>query len=116
MTIVELLEKTAEVLEKSAVYLENIETTRVASEREHKTKEAAALAEKIADAVGEPINEDLISKLANASPEVQVLLGRLAGSDEVESLGGPSREVKTASIEDGSTSHADARFLNWVQS
>lgn len=114
MSIAALLEQTADVLEKSAAYLETIESNRIATDKAVITKKASKLAEQISDAVGEPVDEELIEELAKASPEVQGLLGRLAGGDNVESLGGPQEEAKTASF-DG-LSPAEARFLDWVQS
>jgi uncharacterized phage infection (PIP) family protein YhgE len=115
MNIAALLEKTADVLEKSAAYLEGIESHRAASARAVVVKKASDLAGKISDTVGDPVSEELIEELAKASPEVQELLGRLAGGgDNVESLGGPQEETKTASIDD--VSSADTRFLDWVQS
>ena len=114
MSLAALLENTADILEKSAAYLESIESNRIAADKAAITKKASKLAEQISDAVGEPVDEELIEELAKTSPEVQQLLGRLAGGENVESLGEPQEETKTASI-DG-VSPEDSRFLGWVQS
>ncbi len=112
---VELMLQAADALEKVAAYIDNTETARLNQEYEVRHKEASSLAEQISDAVGEPLEDDMVNKLATASPEVKELLSRVTGGDTVDSLGGPQEVSKLASVH-GSQRPADARFLDWVNS
>lgn len=110
-----LLLKTAEVLEKAADYIENLETTRVSQEYATKTKVATDLAQKLSQATGEPATDDMVQKLAALPPDMQQVIARLAGTDAVESLGGPpdSGREKQAGVPAGMPPE-DARFLGWL--
>jgi|GEM_PF-1820069 len=110
-----LMLQAADALEKMAAYVENNETSRIEKETAVRMKQANALADQISDMVGEPVDEEVVSKLAEATPEVQELLSRLTGGDNVDSLGGPQEVSKVASV-DGNHQPADARFLDWVNS
>ena len=115
MSADKLMVQAAEALEKMAEYIEHAETTRVAQESSIRRKHANALATKIANAVGEPLDDILVEKLASSNPEIQELIGRLTGGDVVESLGGPMEVSKVASVS-GALPPADARFVDWVTS
>jgi hypothetical protein len=111
----ELMLQAADALEKVAAYIDNTETERLNQETEVRQKEAHSLAEKISNAVGEPLDDDVVDKLATASPEVKDLLSRITGGDTVDYLGGPQEVSKVASA---GSNHppADAKFLDWVNS
>lgn len=112
-----LLLKTAEVLEKAADYIENLEVTRVSQEYETRTKNATDLAQKLSHATGEPATDDMVQKLAALSPDMQQVIARLAGTDIVDSLGGPpdSGREKRAGVATGMPPE-DSRFLGWLAS
>jgi hypothetical protein len=110
-----LLLQTADVLEKAAAYIENLETTRLTQELETKTKTAADLAQKLSQATGEPATADMVQKLAALSPDMQQVIARLAGTETVDSLGGPPNTgtEKQAGVSPGMPPE-DTRFLNWL--
>lgn len=109
------LDQAADVLEKMAEYLETQESQKIATVKREKTKTAKVLADKIAEAVGEHLDDTMVEKLSELSPDMQDLLGRVTGAEVVDSLGGPEESMKIASIV-GNMSSADARFLSWIQS
>lgn len=113
MSLDNLLLQTADVLEKTAAYIENLESTRLTVDKQARYKTATDIAEKVSSAIGEPATSTLAQKIAEASPDVQELLIRMAGSDTVDSLGGPDRNVKQASESLGMPPE-DARFVNWL--
>jgi hypothetical protein len=111
----QLLLKTAEVLEKAADYIENLEVTRVSNETAARTKIATDLAQKLSSATGEPVTDEMVQKLAELSPDMQGVISRLAGTDTVESLGGPqdTGREKQAGVPAGMPPE-DTRFLGWL--
>jgi hypothetical protein len=115
MTNDTLLLKTAEVLEKAADYIENLEVTRVTQEHTSRTKIATDLAQRLSQATGEPATDDMVQKLAALSPDMQQVIARLAGTDAVESLGGPptTGNEKQAGVPAGMPPE-DSRFLGWL--
>ena len=113
--VANMLLQAAEVLEKTAEYIENAEGQRLDVERQEKTKTAQELAAKVSATVGESVDPELIEKLSSLSPDVQGLVERLAVGGEVDSLGGVQNDVKVASDRAGMSS-ADARFLDWCNS
>lgn len=117
MTNDTLLLKTAEVLEKAADYIENLEITRVTQEYNSRTKIATELAQKLSHATGEPSTDDMVQKLAALTPDMQQVIARLAGTDLVDSMGGPpdSGREKRAGVAAGMPPE-DSRFLGWLAS
>ena len=115
MSANELMLQAADALEKMAAYIEATETTRATQEYTARKKQASLLADKIANTVGEPLDDVLVDKLAASNPEIQELIGRLTGGDVVDSLGGPTEVSKVASAS-GASASEDARFLDWVNS
>lgn len=107
------LNQVADVLEKTADYIEAVESSKNAQEQEKRTKAASALADQLTDVTGEHFDEEMVNKLAGLEPEVADVLSKLAGSGAVDSLGGPneSKGVKTAS--DG-VSPAEQRFMEFL--
>jgi len=110
-----LLLTTADVLEKAAAYIDNLELTRVSKELETRTKTATELAQKLSQATGEPTTEDMVQKLAALPPEMQQVIARLAGTETVDSLGGPqdTGNEKQAGAASGMPPE-DSRFMNWL--
>lgn len=115
MKAADILNQAADVLEKTAAFIDGIESERIATIHADRTKTARALAEKISAATGENIEPALAEKLSSMGPEIQDIIGRLTSGGTVDSLGDAEDSVKLASVT-GGISPADARFLAWVQS
>jgi hypothetical protein len=115
MKAAEILNQAAEVLEKTAAFIDGIESERIATVQADREKVARSLAQKISAATGEDIAPELTEKLASMGPEIQDILGRLTDGGTVDSLGDAEDNVKLAGVA-GELSPADARFLAWVQS
>ncbi len=115
MKAADILNQAADVLEKTAAYIDGIESARISEEKAGRTKSAQALADKIAAATGEPLETELVEKLSSMGPEIQDILGRLTDGGTVDSLGDADDNVKLAGVT-GEINSADARFLAWVQS
>jgi hypothetical protein len=118
-TTEELLRNTAEVLDKMAAVYEAQETDRMTAETARKTAEAQKIAESLSGLTGEELGDGMVEKLSELSPEISALLQKVAGEGVVDSLGGPSRTEKVASIRgrDGvaaAVAAADARYVNWL--
>ena len=110
-----ILEVVADVLEKNAEYYESLESARVAKEKEVLHTKASSLANRISEAVGEPVDEELVAKLSTVDPDIHGLLERTVGSMEtVDSLGGADDTEKVAGL-DGLPAE-DVRFLSFLNS
>lgn len=109
----DMLPKIATVLEKVAEYIENVESTKLAADKNRRVSAATELAEKLSTVTGEHFDKNVVDKLANLDPEIAEMIGKFAGgSTGVDSMGGPDdRMSKTASAGIGS---AEANFLSWV--
>ena len=108
----------ADVLEKTATYVDALESRRLDVIAQEKSANAQQLAEKISQTVGEPLNSETVEKLAELSPEMSALVQRLSGGNSVDSLGGPPN-VKLASAGGqhsvtAGVAAANTRFVNWV--
>ena len=112
MISTEKLLHVADVLEKAAEYIDNQEKTKVAEEQAVARERAEKLAGQVADAIGEPVTEELIEKLSGVDGNLGGLLGRLSGGEAVDSMGGP-QETKTASIAQG-MGPAEQGLLSWL--
>lgn len=113
----DLLLKTAEVLEKLAEYHESIERGRVQQETASREKEATLLAEKLTEATGEPVDSEMVKKLAGLDPEIASYLDRVAGKGFVDSMGGPREETSTIDkVASEGMPQSDARFLSFILS
>lgn len=111
----DVLNQAADVLEKTAAFIEGIETERIADETAVREKAAQSLVDKIASATGEQIEPELAEKLSSMGPEVQDIIGRLTDGGLVDSMGDAEETTKLAGV-DGGLPTEDARFLAWVQS
>ena len=110
----QLLNQVAEVLEKTAVYFEEIESQKATAVSTARKTAANTLMEKLSVATGEQIDTDMTEKLSQLDPEISKFLGKIAGEQtEVESMGGPkgATSIKTASA---GGSGAAERFLDWI--
>lgn len=116
----ELYTITANVLEKTAHYLEAIEKDRDDVAQQARLKVAAQIKDKFSELMGETIDEDIVSKLASADEDIIGLINKVAGSiKETESLGGPSTvndSPSDVSNKNEQAKLAEDRFLAWLQS
>lgn len=109
------LNQVADVLEKTADYIEAVEAQKIAQDTEKRTKAASALAEQLTDVTGEQFDQEMINKLAGLEPEVADVLSKLAGTGAVDSLGGPRDDSRMKTASDG-VSAAEQRFLEFLTS
>jgi len=105
----------ADVLEKTADYIEAVEAQKTAKDTEERTKAASALADQLTDVTGEHFDQEMVDKLAGLEPEVANVLSKLAGTGAVDSLGGPDDKDKVKTASDG-VSPAEQRFVGWLNS
>lgn len=105
----------ADVLEKTADYIEAVEAQKIAKEMETRTKAATALADQLSDVTGEQFDQEMVNKLASLEPEVANVLSKLAGTGSVDSLGGPEDNGKVKTASDG-VSTAEQRYIGWLTS
>ncbi len=88
----DLLYRVADVLEKTAAYIDGIESEKTAAETARRDAALQEVASKYTQATGESLDSAELSKLASdttALETVQKLLTKTSGS--VESLGRPGR-------------------------
>ena len=109
------LNKVADVLEKTAAYIEAVESNKLAQEVAKRTKAASALADQLTDVTGEHFDQDMVNKLAGLEPEVADVLSKLAGTGAVDSLGGPKEDPRIKTASDG-VSTAEQRFMDFLTS
>lgn len=102
----EKLNNVADILEKTAMYLEKLEVKEAEDKKDHINKEyVAPVIEKMAEVMDDfEVNESLAEKLANVDPDVLDMMKRLASksrSEENVTLGGPSsHRAKVGSYSD----------------
>lgn len=107
-------EQVADLLDKSAAYIENLVAAQEQEAQEERTKEAAVLAQKITDITGDEVDSATVAKMAEVSPEVSDLLQKFAGSSSrVDSLGGPETDSSVVKVAD-SMSSAERNFVTWL--
>lgn len=89
----DLLYRVADVLEKTASYIDGIESEKTAAETAQRTAALQDISAKYTQATGETLDSSELSKLASdtsALSTVQKLLSKTSGS--LESLGRPGRQ------------------------
>lgn len=115
------LELVADVLEKSANYIDALES-KYAALQDEKTqkrdellqKEAEDLAQKYERATGESIDVDVLKKIAGSEDEeIKQLFDKLASFEDADELGRPHEKRASKA---GDIPPEDARFLNWTMS
>lgn len=108
---VQVLQQAAEALEKIADWHEAVETQRRTEQDTARKKTASDLATQISGMTGEPVKEEVVSKLAETDPELQSIIRNLAGlsSDTVDSMGDVQTEKKASS--DSDVPPEDAAFF-----
>jgi predicted house-cleaning noncanonical NTP pyrophosphatase (MazG superfamily) len=106
----------AEILEKTAEYIERIEGEKIATRTAEKKKTASALVGKLTEAIGEPMDESLAEKLSNLDPEMQQIIAKLAGTERVDSMGEPGENNTQKVASANGLPSEDERLLAWCNS
>lgn len=93
----EQLNNVADVLEKTAVYLEKLEVKEAEEKKDHINKEYVnPVIEKMADIIGLDIDDSMAEKLASVDPDILDMMKRMASRSVAEeniTLGGPARDT-----------------------
>jgi hypothetical protein len=113
------LHAVADILEKSAEYIDALEAHNASLVRsagsvsaQDAEKRAASVKTKLTQFVGNGLNDDQLDKLAMSDdPAVTALINKLASLDEAAEMGSA---VKTQEKVASAGSAADDRFLNFV--
>ncbi len=112
-------ELVAEVLEKTAAYLDAMEHVRAEEIRENREKLAELLRDKYENITGDTIDDDILKKIANSDVDVLSAFERMASKTASDDeLGSPadqgdfSGEQTTKEAAEA----ADEHFENWVMS
>lgn len=116
------LEITANVLEKTAEYVEAMEqenrSLKEAQQQEQAARteaEAEKLAEALKQATGEDVDPTVAKKIASSDDEeVKELIHKIASVEEVDSLGSARRRSSVRSKMASSEDDPDAEFGNWI--
>jgi hypothetical protein len=111
-----IMNQVASILDKTAEYIERLEGEKLAARTEEKKKVASALASRLTEAVGEPVDPTLAEKLSNLDPEVGLLISKLAGTERVDSLGEPSDNETQKVASSSGLPPAEAHFMEWLHS
>jgi len=106
----------ADILEKTAEYIERIEGEKIATRTAEKKKVASVLVGKLTEAIGEPMDESLAEKLSNLDPEMQQIISKLAGTERVDSMGEPGENNTQKVASANGLSPEDDRLLTWCNS
>jgi hypothetical protein len=107
----------AEVLDKTAAYLEELDSATSQQQKVAQHKEANSLASKLKTITGEQISDDMVEKLSSADPAIKSLLAKIACVDGApDSLGGPetNNNIKVAGVDSRGMGLAEDNFLAWL--
>lgn len=113
-----MLDKVAKVLEKAALYMDAIETEKLAAVKAEREKLLNVMCSKYAEATGEEVSNELKEKLASTDADIISVIEKLAETNFSDDLGGPSERKSTGvpmNIKEASVA-ADDQFLSWVLS
>lgn len=113
-----MYDQIAQVLEKAAAYIESVEQNKEAQIREERSRVAKELAEKIAEATGESIDDDVVEKLAAADKDVLSTLEKLANDTMADEWGQPAQQKSPSVPSNGkeAVAAAEETFLNFLLS
>lgn len=111
-----IMSQVAEILDKTAEYVERLEGEKVSARIEERKKAASELAGKLTEAIGEPVDDALAEKLSNLDPEMQQMISKLAGTGKVDSMGEPSDNDTQKVASSSGLPPEDARLLTWLNS
>lgn len=113
------LDKLADVLEKTAAYLDEIEESREREIRESREKLAGILTEKYQEVTGDTIDPEVLNKIADSDLDVLGMLDKLtegAGQLKQAELGSPSdrNDYSAPMTKKEAAAAADEQFLSWI--
>lgn len=106
----------ADVLEKTANFLDCVEEEKQAAVRAEREKLLTIMCSKYAEATGEEVSPEMRNKLANADSDVISVIEKLAETTSSNELGSPSdrRDPATPMTTKEASVAADDQFLDWV--
>jgi rRNA maturation endonuclease Nob1 len=114
------LSQVADILEKTAVFVEAVEATNAEAVTNDRQKIAQILNEQYEEATGDSLDDEALRKLANADLDVLSAFDKLAGSHQasVSDMGGPAtrRDPSAALTSKEASDRADEDFLNFIMS
>jgi hypothetical protein len=113
-----MLDKVANVLEKAALYLDAVESEKLAAVKAEREKLLNVMCSKYAEATGEEVSNELKEKLASTDADIISVIEKLAETNSTDDLGGPSerRSASTPMTIKEASASADDQFLSWVLS
>lgn len=111
-----IMSQVAAILEKTADYIEKLEGEKIAVRDAEKKKVASALAGRLTEAIGEPVDSALVEKLSNLDPEMHQIISKLAGTERVDSMGGPGENDTQKVASSSGMAPAESHFMEWVNS
>jgi hypothetical protein len=112
----ELLNLAADVLEKTAEYLDSIDTVNHRNRVQEHQKKANEIKTQLAQTLGETVNDSVADKLASLDSDVQTIIGKVLNASPAESMGSASdtlNTAKTASYKENGVGPAEAQFIEW---
>lgn len=114
------LSQVADILEKTAAYVEAVEANQAEAVSNDRQKIAQLLNEQYEEATGESLDDESLRKLANADLDVLAAFDKLAENRQasVSDLGGPAdkRDSSAALTAKEASAKADDDFLNFIMS
>ena len=111
-----VMTQVAEILEKTADYIERLEGEKISARTNERKKAASVLAGKLTEAIGEPVDDTLTAKLSNLDPEMQEIISKLAGTGRVDSMGEPSDNETQKVASSSGLPPEDTRYIAWINS
>ncbi len=116
----DVLNITADVLEKAAAYIDAVESEKIEAVAAERSKIASALKNRYEEATGESLEDSFLSKLAASDTDIIKFVEKLAGSTQApESMGGPGEsrgEMAEPRTKKEAAVAAEDRFAAWLTS
>ncbi len=112
------LNEIADVLEKTANFLDCVGEEKQAAIRAEREKLLTVMCTKYAEATGEEVSPEMRAKVANADSDVISIIEKLATTTSSDEMGSPSDRKDPAApmtTKEASVA-ADDQFLDWVLS
>ena len=111
-----MFDHVADVLEKTAQYVDALEGEKQAAVISERKKMVELLRDKYAEATGEEISDAMVDNLSNTDGDVVGLIEKLAETSDNTELGGPSEKkaATTPLTVKEAADEADQKFLDWI--
>jgi hypothetical protein len=116
----DLLNLTAEVLEKAAAYIDAIETAKSDAEKTAKVKLASEIKDRISAIAGQEVSAEVAEKLAESKDVLDLFTKIAGGSAPAEKLGEAGDIHDSTTLTPRSAKEAadiaEQNFTNWLKS